>query len=132
MNLHVQSPCPCGSGKAYGACCGPRHDGSGPAPDAEALMRSRYVAFVLGDAPYLLATWHAGTRPGRLDLEEEPAPRWLGLRVKHHEVLGPDEARVEFVARYKIGGRAFRLHETSRFRREGGLWYYVDGEMHAR
>lgn len=132
MKLDFQSPCPCGSGKAYGACCGPCHDGSRPAPDAEALMRSRYAAFVLGNAPYLLATWHASTRPGHLGLEEDPAPRWLGLQVKRHEIQGPNQARVEFVARYKIGGRAHRLHETSRFSREDGLWYYVDGEMHAR
>lgn len=131
MNPDIDSPCPCGSGKAFGSCCGPRHDGSRPAPDAEALMRSRYSAFVLGNAAYLLATWHPDTRPGRLDLDEAPVPRWLGLQVKRHEVLGPDEARVEFVARYKIGGRAFRLHETSRFTRRDGSWYYVDGEMHA-
>ena len=126
------SPCPCGSGRPYGACCGPRHDGSRPAEDAEALMRSRYAAFVAGDAPYLLATWHPDTRPGHLDLSEEPMPRWLGLQVKRHQVLGPDQARVEFVARYKVGGRAFRLHEASRFTREDGRWYYVDGEMHSR
>jgi SEC-C motif-containing protein len=94
-------------------------------------MRSRYSAFVLGKAAYLLATWHPDTRPGRLDLDEGPVPKWLGLRVKRHEALGPDEARVEFVARYKIDGRAFRLHETSRFTRRDGRWYYVDGHMHA-
>jgi SEC-C motif-containing protein len=114
---------------AYSACCGPCHDGSRPATDAEALMRSRYAAFVLGDAPYLLQTWHPDTRPGRLDLNEEPVPRWLGLQVKRHEIQGPDQARVEFVARYKIGGRAFRLHETSRFTRRDGHWYYVDGQL---
>lgn len=92
-------------------------------------MRSRYAAYVMGNAPYLLATWHARTRPARLDLDEAPVPRWLGLRVKRHETLGPCEARVEFVARYKIGGRAHRLHETSRFLKEEGRWYYVDGDL---
>lgn len=129
MNQNLE-PCPCGSGKPYGACCGPCHDGSRPAPDAEALMRSRYAAYVRGNAPYLLATWHPETRPRHLDPEEAPMPRWLGLQVKRHEVLGPEEARVEFVARYKVGGRAFRLHETSRFLCQEGVWYYLDGEMH--
>lgn len=92
-------------------------------------MRSRYSAYALGNAPYLLATWHSGTRPQHLDLHESPMPRWLGLDVKRHEAQGTDAAVVEFVARYKIGGRAFRLHETSRFVREDSRWYYVDGEM---
>lgn len=130
MHANAESPCPCGSSKPYANCCGPCHEGTQPAGDAEALMRSRYAAFVLGNAPYLLATWHADTRPQHLDLNEEPLPRWLGLQVKRHEALGPDQARVEFVARYKVGGRAFRLHETSRFMRLNGRWYYVEGEMH--
>jgi SEC-C motif-containing protein len=130
MRQNAESACPCGSGKPYASCCGPCLEGARPARDAEALMRSRYAAFVLGNAPYLLATWHPDTRPPRLDLNEEPPPRWLGLQVKRHEVLGPDQARVEFVARYKVGSRAFRLHETSRFVRQDGRWYYVEGEMH--
>ncbi|MCP5277886.1 MAG: SEC-C domain-containing protein [Thiobacillus sp.] len=130
MKKIIATPCPCGSGKPYRDCCGPCHDGSRPAPDAEALMRSRYAAYVLGDADYLLATWHPRTRPPRLDLDEEPVPRWLGLAVKGHLGLGPEEARVEFVARYKIDGRAHRLHETSRFLKKNGRWYYVDGDLH--
>lgn len=92
-------------------------------------MRSRYSAFVLGLADYLLATWHPDTRPEHLDLNENPAPKWLGLSVKRHVALSPDEALVEFVARYKIGGRAHRLHETSRFQRVDGAWRYLDGEI---
>lgn len=92
-------------------------------------MRSRYSAFVLGIEDYLLRTWHPDTRPARLDLAEAPVPKWLGLAIKRHEVLGPDQASVEFVARYKIAGRAFRLHETSRFRRVDGAWFYLDGEL---
>lgn len=120
--------CPCGSGKAYGACCGRFHGGEA-APTAEALMRSRYCAFVLGLADYLLATWHASTRPERLDLYEEPAPKWLGLEVKCHQQQDEGHAVVEFVARYRVGGRGQRLHETSRFVREDGRWFYVDGEF---
>ena len=126
--------CPCGgrpAGSPYLACCGRyiEHLADTPAPDAQALMRSRYTAFVRGDAAYLQATWHASTRPSSLDLANSKGTRWLGLSVKCHEPTGPDRAIVEFVARYKIGGRAHRLHESSRFVREDGLWYYVDGEF---
>ncbi len=92
-------------------------------------MRSRYSAYVLGLEAYLLATWHADTRPPGLDLHEEPPVRWLGLDVKRHVASGVDSAIVEFVARHKRDGRARRLHEISRFVREDGRWYYVDGEF---
>ncbi len=121
--------CPCGSGRSYPDCCGPLHAGNVPAANAEALMRSRYCAFVLGDEDYLLQTWHPDTRPENLHLAEEPVPKWLGLAIKRHEATGADQAVVEFVARYKIAGRAFRLHETSRFLRVDGLWFYMDGEV---
>lgn len=91
-------------------------------------MRSRYAAYVLDLRDYVLATWHPSTRPAVVT----PAPaglRWLGLQVRRHEHLGPDEAVVEFVARSKLGGRAQRLHEVSRFLRESGRWYYVDGDL---
>jgi SEC-C motif-containing protein len=121
--------CPYGSGRPLAACCGRYLDGHAAPPDAEALMRSRYTAYVLAREPYLLATWHPGTRPAALHLDAAPAPRWLGLAVKRHEPRNPDRAIVEFVARYKTNGRAHKLHETSRFVCEDGLWYYVDGEV---
>ncbi|HEV7272347.1 YchJ family protein [Pseudoxanthomonas sp.] len=124
------SPCPCGTARDYAACCGRYHAGE-PAPDAEALMRSRYCAFVRGDADYLRTSWHPDTRPAELGLDTPgaPATTWLGLTVKAHRVTGPDTAEVEFVARYRIGGgRAVRLHERSRFVRQEGRWYYLDGE----
>ena len=98
------------------------------APDAEALMRSRYSAYVLGLSDYVLATWHATTRPTEPPLMQTGV-RWLGLQVRRHVVLDDKHAVVEFVARSKLGGRAQRLHETSRFVREGGRWYYVDGDV---
>lgn len=121
------SACPCGSGKAYAACCDRLHAGESPAATAEALMRSRYSAYVLGLEPYLLATWHPSTRPASLDLAADTATRWLGLDVKRQQVQDEAHATVEFVARYRIGGRGHRLHEISRFVREGGRWFYVDG-----
>lgn len=121
-------PCPCGLPRSYADCCGRAHRGE-PAADAEALMRSRYSAYALGLADYLLSTWHPSTRPAALDLDETPRPRWLGLEVKRHAVTGADTAVVEFVARCRVAGRGQRLHEASRFVREEGRWYYVDGEM---
>jgi SEC-C motif-containing protein len=123
------TPCPCGSGRPVEACCGPFHAGAA-APDAESLMRSRYSAFVLGREDYLLATWHPETRPEGLELDATPRPQWQGLAVKSHTPLGDKHATVEFVARYKLNGRAFKLHETSRFERLDGRWLYVDGEIH--
>jgi SEC-C motif-containing protein len=98
-----------------------------PAPDAEALMRSRYTAFVLGGVDHLLATWHVSTRPAELTLE--PGVKWLGLEVRDHRVINEDHAEVEFVARSRAAGRGQRLHERSRFVLEGGRWYYVDGDF---
>jgi SEC-C motif-containing protein len=124
------SPCPCGSGRPYAACCGRCHAGEA-APDAEALMRSRYSAYALGLPDYLLATWAPQTRPGSLDSGEADhrRPTWLGLAVHSHRATGDDAAEVEFTARFRIGsGPAQRLRETSRFRRENGRWFYVDGD----
>lgn len=89
-------------------------------------MRSRYTAFTLAREPYLRATWHERTRTGDSIVQDAEAVKWLGLEVRNHTPDG-DTATVEFVARYKTGGRAHRLHETSRFVREGGRWFYLDG-----
>lgn len=149
--LAAHTPCPCGSDETYVNCCGPFHAGldadsigstrtssnlgtntmdpagTGPfAPTPEALMRSRYSAYVLGLIDYLLATWHPSTAPGELELSPV---KWLGLEVLHAESAG-DAGVVEFVARMRdSSGRAERMHETSRFVREGGRWFYIDGEM---
>lgn len=92
-------------------------------------MRSRYSAYVLGLGDYLLATWAAETRPATLDLGAPARPKWLGLTIKASTQPDPHHATVEFVARYRIGGRAQRLHETSRFVRRDGRWFYVDGDI---
>ena len=122
--------CPCGSGVKYAACCGPLHAGELAAPTAEALMRSRYSAFVLRLNEYLQATWHASTRPADLDLSADDT-KWLGLEVRKHVQSDVSHATVEFVARYRVAGRGHRLHETSRFVREDGRWFYVDGDVWA-
>ena len=126
-------PCPCGSGAPFSACCSPVLDGE-PAPTAEALMRSRFSAFVVGDEDHLFRSWHPRTRP--------PGPychagtRWLSLTVR--ETVGGgagaadgEEAVVAFTARFLTGdgrGRIVEdeLEERSRFVRRAGRWLYLD------
>ena len=133
--------CPCG-GVALAACCGPFLAGEAVPLSAEALMRSRYTAYTLGNEAYLQATWHPSTRPAGPIINPNEKLQWLGLEVKSALRLrqrkanlpeSPDSDTVEFIARYKVGGRAHRLHELSRFVREsdGGTprWFYVDGSF---
>jgi SEC-C motif-containing protein len=91
-------------------------------------MRSRYSAYVKRDREYLLRTWHPDTRPEAFEVPD-PAVQWLGLEVRRHERQDEDHETVDFVARSKLGGRAHRSHERSRFVREGGRWFYLDGEF---
>ena len=123
-------PCPCGGGRTYAQCCEPLHDGA-PAPTAQALMRSRYTAFVVGDEDYLFRTWHPRTRPEGPYCH--PGTRWTGLTI--HETVdgGADDETgiVEFTATYRSGdGRGGvvedALRERSRFTRRAGRWLYLD------
>jgi SEC-C motif domain protein len=127
--LSPDADCPCQSGLAYGPCCGRWH--AGPqrlqAPDALALMRSRYSAYVLDLRDYLLDTWHPSRRPAAL-AAPEPGLKWLGLTIKQHVVRDAQRAEVAFVARSKLAGRAHRLQERSRFVNENGRWLYLDGD----
>jgi len=138
--------CPCG-GPSLAACCGPYIAGDSLPSTAEALMRSRYTAYTQRNEDYLRATWHPSTRPQDAILDKDEHLRWLGLEIKSalrlrqrkaelpdHPGSDADSDTVEFVARFKVGGRAHRLHETSRFLREpdpaiGGTprWFYLDG-----
>ncbi|GAB4062618.1 YchJ family protein [Uliginosibacterium sediminicola] len=122
---NTPSACPCGKGP-YASCCAPLHAGT-PAASAEALMRSRYSAYALRLADYVLASWHPSTRPAELDLSGDAA-QWIGLQVLAAKTQG-ERAEVEFVARFRIGGRAQRMHELSSFVLEDGRWFYVDGVM---
>ena len=120
--------CPCGSDKKLDDCCGAILAGQA-ALTAEALMRSRYTAYVLGNENYLLFSWHPRTRPPQMSLNADM--QWLGLTILRTEAGGRNDQQgvVEFVARYKMNGRGFRLHETSRFERFEGRWVYVDGDV---
>lgn len=122
--------CPCGSGSSYRDCCGPLHDGTAVAGSAEALMRSRFSAFARGRADYLLRSWHPGTRPGRVDLDEQII--WRRLQIVDTEAggAGDDTGIVEFRAQYLQDGKRHILHERSRFSRDrDGSWRYVDGDF---
>ena len=125
-------PCPCGSGQVYAACCGLYHQGHKLPQTAQALMRSRYSAFVLRDSEYLLQSWHASTRPEQMSLE--PGARWFGLHIIACEAgLAEDsEGYVEFKAKFAGNDRLQCLHERSRFLREQERWYYVDGQLYAQ
>lgn len=136
-----EGACPCGaSGAGYAGCCGRFHRGEALPETAEQLMRSRYSAYVLNDAQWLRQSWHPSTCPATLerDLAQDaggPRTQWLGLTIVAHVPQDDTHAEVEFVARYKVGGRASRLHERSRFVREprapgeAPRWLYLDGEI---
>lgn len=123
-----EKQCRCGSGERFDTCCGPYLAGL-PAPTAEALMRSRYTAFTHGDGAYIART---SAREHR-DAEDPDLPTvtWVGLRINGTSGGKATDATgtVDFTARYREDG-ATRVHrENSRFRREDGLWVYVDGEI---
>ena len=126
-----QQDCPCGTGNDYQACCGQYVEGRAIAPTAETLMRSRYSAYVLKKSDYLLSSWHETKRPASLELDNDPA-KWVGLKVVQTELgqASDDKGTVEFIARFKLNGKAEHLHETSRFIKENQHWYYVDGKLH--
>ncbi|MCI1015235.1 hypothetical protein HWE04_15365 [Herbaspirillum sp. C7C2] len=126
-------PCPCGQ-PSFDKCCGRFITGGQVPATAELLMRSRYSAYALRDEAYLRATWFPETLPDE-ELTSETDVKWIGLEIKKHQhAAGSDAATVEFVARFKVGGKAHRLHEISNFVRqpdgEGQMrWYYVDGSF---
>ncbi|MFI7587090.1 YchJ family protein [Spongisporangium articulatum] len=126
MGRVTNTACPCGSGQVHADCCGRFHAGAAQAPTAEALMRSRYSAFALGDSAYLLATWHPDTRPAVLDLDE--ALTWTGLEILATTQGGvfDNTGTVEFTARYSSRGRSGVQRELSRFVRDDGRWLYVE------
>ena len=116
--------CPCGLGDDYDVCCGRLHAGAA-ALTAESLMRSRYSAFAVGDAAYLLRTWHPAGRPRTLELD--PAMTWTRLAVLESSEGGLFDASgtVRFRAIYVQDGNRGVLAETSRFVRQDGRWVYL-------
>ena len=136
LELLSAQNCPCplvtlaGKPAKFAKCCARYLNDfeNTPAPDAESLMRSRYCAYVFSRSAYLLATWHASTRPPDVRQVVDNT-QWLGLEVRRHTATDTDHAQVEFVARYRTAGRGARIHELSRFVRQAGRWYYLDGDL---
>jgi len=120
--------CPCESGQTFKHCCQPYLEQKQDTPTAEALMRSRYTAFVLQDESYLRYSWHPDNCPRIIHLNAET--KWLGLKIKNTVAGGATDkmGEVEFVARSKISGRAHRLHEISLFARFENRWVYTSGK----
>ena len=126
--MNSAEPCPCGMGDRFGSCCQPLHLGERRAETAEALMRSRYTAYVVGAHDYLWSTGHPRTRP------DQPVsgdgPEWIGLEIR--DVVagqpGDETGEVEFVAHYRQDRRSGKLHERSRFAVRARRWFYVDGD----
>ncbi len=123
----TEAVCPCGSNAGFDTCCGRFLSGQESPLTAEQLMRSRYTAYVRCDGPYLLGTWHAKTRPGKISFNAKQ--RWLNLRVRSTEAGGASDVNgiVEYTARYKVDGKGYRIHEISRFMKAGSVWQYFDG-----
>lgn len=126
--------CPCGSGRPFERCCGPLLSGISKAPTPEALMRSRYTAYVKQDLPYLLRTLHPSQRG---DYDEQGAARWareaewqsLEVVTVTTDPADANRGSVEFKARYRMQGADHVHHERAAFRRSGGSWYFYDGRL---
>lgn len=123
--------CPCGSAVEYSLCCHRYLSGEQVAPDPSQLMRSRYCAFVMKDADYLIRTWHSSCHAARFRDEIGAGfatTEWLGLTVFEHTVSEADNTGyVSFVARFREHGKPGAIIERSRFLKENGQWYYIDG-----
>lgn len=124
--------CLCGSGLDYSQCCAPYHTGDKNAGTAEILMRSRFTAYALRDSTYLLATWDVSKRPDNIDFSKERA-EWQSLEIIDCKKGGPADSKglVEFKAYYRLDGEEHVLHELSRFKKSGGRWFYLDGQIKA-
>lgn len=126
--------CACGSGQLYMVCCEPLHRGQATAATAEALMRSRYCAYVRSEIDYLVSTTLPAARTTDLWVNYKSTAdsiQWIGLEVLRAQQGGDADkvGKVEFQASYIQGGERAMHHELSRFRRSGGQWYYVDGRV---
>ena len=118
----TETSCLCGSNKPLLSCCEPIINGASLALTAEALMRSRYTAHVIQNEQYLLDSWHSSTRPESIDVNT--SEQWIRLKI-----INSEENNVEFIATYRLQGKAYKMHENSRFIFEDGKWFYADGEI---
>ena len=116
--------CPCQAqqpkAKAYKDCCQPFHLGL-PAPSVQALMASRYSAYVLGLTEYIIKTWHPSRCPPNMQLQ--PDNQWLKLNIVSHT-----QNTVHFKAYFKVDNEFHCLEELSRFEKVDDHWLYLDGK----
>jgi len=134
MSIEDNASCPCGSDEALKQCCGPFLTQERLAPTAEKLMRSRYSAFALGAADYLISTLAPERRSPneRRMLEQElRQTQWVKLEIVDTQAGSVTDATgvVEFNAYFIAPSGAGCLHERSNFRKEGEKWFYVDGQV---
>ncbi len=130
ISTHHKIPCPCDSQNDYTQCCG-RYIEADELPEyPEQLMRSRYTAYAINNTEYLKKTWHKCTRPEQLQLDS--GIKWIDLEIidRQDYQLDNNEGWVEFVAKFKNNDCLQSLHERSRFLREDGQWFYVEGRIY--
>jgi SEC-C motif-containing protein len=128
--------CPCGSGTTLDQCCGPIIAGDAAAPTAEAVMRSRFTAFARGNLDHVKRTL---CREERETFEPAAAADMAKVEWTRLEILstseggdGDDGGTVTFAAHFRQDGKRLVHHERSTFRREDGLWVYVDGDINPK
>ncbi|MCQ8103017.1 YchJ family protein [Methylomonas sp. SURF-2] len=131
-NTSDTETCLCGTGQAYAACCGPFHKRERRPATALELMRSRFSAYALRNAAYLLDSWDIGSRPADLDFSRETAD-WRSLQIVACKKGAAHDGKgiVEFKAFYRQDGEDCCLHEISRFVKTGQDWFYLDGVIKA-
>ncbi|MBL1420285.1 MAG: YchJ family protein [Alphaproteobacteria bacterium] len=126
--------CPCGSNRKFAQCCNRYISGDKPAPIAEALMRSRYTAYTLGNVDYILATWAEEARkainPADI-IKRSKENEYINLKIisKIGGTRKHTQGQVEFAASFKSLGKHQTHHEISNFIKQDEKWYYVDGEV---
>ncbi|MFI3154851.1 MAG: YchJ family protein [Methylococcaceae bacterium] len=126
--MNTNSFCLCGSVIEYSQCCGPFHAGAKKPATAVALMRSRFTAYALHNANYLVDTWDATVRPELIDFSKETVV-WQRLEIGKTKKGGTKDAKgvVEFKAYYLQDGEEYVMTEISQFTQRAGGWFYLDG-----
>lgn len=124
--------CPCGSTISYPDCCGMIIGGKKEAATPLELMKSRYVAFTMANADYLMSSQHSKTRRVKESKQIKKwaeSVQWMGLVILNTRKGGEtdDIGYVEFRAMYLEAGQIQQIHERSLFERENGKWVYVSG-----
>lgn len=127
-------PCPCGSEKKYKKCCRVFHDKKALASLASELMRSRYSAFATKNADYIIETTHKDNPDFTVDINSWRADVLAFCEYTVFEKLdvlefieGEFESFVTFKATLKQDKKDVSFTEKSRFLKENGKWFYVDG-----